>query len=237
MIRAILFDLDDTLLDRAEGFREFAERLADRYADVSPEERPQWIKRLIELDERGYKSKPQLFRELLEQLPCRSNAGWEELYAFYDQEYVSSSRLMPGARELLAALRPFYRLGIVTNGRDCIQRGKIERTGIGGWFETITISESAGCKKPHPGIFARALSQLGSSPEQTLFVGDHPVNDIQGAYFSGMKSVWLKHSQPWPNETAMLPDAVITELSQLPAAIRLVSGQTAASEYGLSSGA
>lgn len=237
MIRAILFDLDNTLLDRSSGFREFAQRFAGKYADVPQDQRLRWIERLIELDEDGYKNKPQLFRELPEQLPCRNHAGWEELYAFYEREYVQCATPMCGAKELLAALRPYYRLGIVTNGVDRIQRGKIDIAGIEKWFESIVVSESAGIKKPHPDIFSQALRELGVSPVETLYVGDHPLNDIQGAYFSGMKSIWLKRVQPWPDEAPALPDAVITELAQLPAAIRIVSGQTAASERRLSSGA
>ncbi|QJC51622.1 HAD family hydrolase [Paenibacillus albicereus] len=236
MIRAILFDLDQTLLDRTEGFREFAGRFAARYADVPEGERSAWAERLIELDEDGYKTKRELFRELPERLPCICSDP-AELMAFYEREYVGSARPMSGAPQLLTSLHPYYRLGIVTNGTDAIQRGKLERTGLARWFGSVVVSESAGYRKPQRELFALALRELGVQPEQALFVGDHPLNDIQGAYFSGMKTVWLKRSQAWPDEAAVLPDAVISEMAQLPAAIRLVSGQTAAADWRLSSGA
>ncbi|MGN7455405.1 HAD family hydrolase [Paenibacillus pasadenensis] len=236
MIRAILFDLDNTLLDRTAGFHEFACRFAERYAAVPESGRAGWTRRLIELDEDGYKPKHDLFRELPELLPCTCSDP-AELMAFYEREYVAAARAMSGAAQLLASLRPYYRLGIVSNGKDAIQRGKLERTGLARWFESILVSESAGCRKPQREIFAMGLRELGVQPEQALFVGDHPVNDIQGAYFSGMKTVWLRSSQAWPDEAAALPDAVISELAQLPAAIRLVSGQTAAADWRLSSGA
>ncbi len=234
MIRAILFDLDNTLLDRQAAFLRFASKLADDYADAVGEERQSWIDSVVEWDENGYKDKPQLFREILQRLPCRPAAGWEELYRYYREHYVASAVPMEGMRELLSALRPYYKLGIVTNGMDDIQNGKIDKLGIRGWFGSIVVSESAGMKKPSPLIFTRALADLDVSPEQALFVGDHPVNDVEGALLSGMRAVWLKRSQPWNESIAVMPDAVISSLAELPQAIRHAWGQTASSIKRLS---
>jgi putative hydrolase of the HAD superfamily len=233
MIRAILFDLDNTLLDRDASFRDFACKLADAYADAAEESREDWIGRVIEWDEDGYKDKRQLFRDVLERLPCRPAAGWEELYAYYRVHYVESAVPMAGMKELLSALRPYYRLGIVTNGSDSIQNGKIDKLGIRSWFGSVVVSETAGINKPSPLIFARALAELDIKPEQALFVGDHPVNDVEGALLSGMRAVWLKRNQPWRESIAVMPDAVISSLAELPEAIRLAWGQTASSKKRL----
>ena len=55
-------------------------------------------------------------------------------------------------------------------------------------------------KKPDPRIFQLALDHFGLEPEQCLYIGDHPLNDIQGAAKAGMNTIWMKVNQPWPEK-------------------------------------
>lgn len=73
-----------------------------------------------------------------------------------------------------------YIMGLVTNGKKDLQDGKIDLLRLRGYFKEIVISGEAGISKPDPAIYRLALDRLGTSAEQTLFIGDHPVNDIWG---------------------------------------------------------
>jgi putative hydrolase of the HAD superfamily len=79
------------------------------------------------------------------------------------------------------------------------------------YVKTILVSEEVGYKKPEPQIFTMALKQLGTSSSETIFVGDHPEKDIQGARQAGMTTVWKKDNQ-WQNVKA---DYIIDDLLQL----------------------
>jgi putative hydrolase of the HAD superfamily len=62
--------------------------------------------------------------------------------------------------------------------------------GIAPLFDTILISETEGIHKPDPRIFFRALERCGTAARETMFVGDHPENDIEGAKGAGLVPVW-----------------------------------------------
>ena len=110
----------------------------------------------------------------------------------YARAQQSNARLVPGVRDLLEALRGRVKIGVVTNGPSARQRGKLERFGIRpGDLDALAISEEVGATKPAPAIFALALRQLGVAPARATMIGDSWENDVLGALDSGMAAVWL----------------------------------------------
>ncbi|WP_091014975.1 HAD family hydrolase [Paenibacillus amylolyticus] len=213
-IKAVIFDLDNTILNRTMTFGGFTQRLIKTYfghlestEDIS--------KRIIELDQDGYKDKPLLFNELLHELPWAEHPPHAELMEFYGREYVRSSVLMEQAREVVQHLRGKYQTGLITNGQTDIQYGKIDQLGIREDYDHIIVSEEAGVKKPDPRIFQLALDHFGLSPEQCIYIGDHPVNDIEGAASVGMSTIWMKVNQPWQDSITSGPLHTIEHLSEL----------------------
>jgi putative hydrolase of the HAD superfamily len=93
--------------------------------------------------------------------------------------------------EMLDALKgKKMKLGMITNGFERFQDNNIKALHISEYFDEILISESEGIKKPDPAIFIRATSRLGVKPEEAVFVGDHPTNDIEASLKVGMKAIW-----------------------------------------------
>jgi haloacid dehalogenase superfamily, subfamily IA, variant 3 with third motif having DD or ED/haloacid dehalogenase superfamily, subfamily IA, variant 1 with third motif having Dx(3-4)D or Dx(3-4)E len=215
-IQAILFDLDNTLLDRTRTFEQFTNGFIATYFSHLDETR-EIFDRIIELDQDGYKDKEELFAELLDELPWRIPPEHSELLAFYKREYVNHALLMEQAREVVLGLREKYRLGLITNGKTAIQHGKIDRLGIRDMFDVILVSEEAGVKKPDRAIYEMATAKLELQPEQCLYIGDHPVNDIEGATNAGMRTIWFKVNQPWRDHITAAPLHTIKHLSELPA--------------------
>ena len=103
--------------------------------------------------------------------------------------------LLEDTEEILEYLKPKYQLHIITNGFQEVQRVKMENTNILSYFSTITTSEEAGCKKPHPFIFQKALRKSKALPEKSLMIGDSYEADIVGANNAGMKSVYFNYYQ------------------------------------------
>ncbi|BBI34303.1 HAD family hydrolase [Cohnella abietis] len=213
-IKAIIFDLDNTILDRTSTFIRFTNAFLSYFFDHL--EKPDDIfNRIIHLDQDGYKDKQELFSELLEELPWKTKPSLTELMEFYSTEYVSSAVLMEQAREIVQHARKKYKTGLITNGKTLIQYGKIDQLGIRDDFDLIIVSEEAGVKKPDPRIFEMALQQLELSPEECVYIGDHPVNDIEGAAKIGMKTIWMKVNQPWKDGIATKPLHQIDKLGAL----------------------
>ncbi|GGD55802.1 HAD family hydrolase [Paenibacillus nasutitermitis] len=217
-LKAVIFDLDNTLLNRTATFRRFSEKLMDHYfPDLSPADREIRIEFIRTADQDGYKNKPVLFAELAahELFPWNPAPQSQELLAFYEREYVNSSVLMESAVELLTHCRRNYKLGLITNGQTRIQYGKMDLLAIRDHFDHISVSEEAGVKKPDRRIYELSLSKLGVRPEEAVYIGDHPVNDIEGAAAAGMHTLWMRQNQPWAEHITAKPLASVGTLREL----------------------
>jgi putative hydrolase of the HAD superfamily len=215
-IKALIFDLDNTILDRSKTFLNFSNKLINEYfTEVTDIEQQKIIEQIVVTDQDGYKEKKQMFIELLEILPWNNKPSVEELLEFYTSEYVSSALLMEDALEILQYIKTKYKIGLITNGKIIIQYGKIDKLNLREYFDTIVVSEEAGIKKPNKGIFEIALKSLNLRSEDCIYIGDHPVNDIDGADKAGMKTIWIKVNQPWKDELTVKPLKTITKLNEL----------------------
>ncbi len=111
-----------------------------------------------------------------------------EDYVYWSPRIV---RLVPGTMELLEYLKPKYHLHLITNGFQEIQHIKLEGSGMEPFFETLTVSEEVGVKKPNPEIFQYALRKAGATPEESLMIGDEMAVDIDGARAAGIDQIFF----------------------------------------------
>lgn len=145
--------------------------------------------------------------------------------AYFDR-FVQEMTTFPGVRELLARLHGRYRLGVLSNFTDPRPvRRVLERDGLAEYFDAVVISAEIGQRKPVPAIFEHALRALDARAEHTLFVGDDPNDDIEGAKAVGMRTAWVQpgveapllrwmsEDEPAAAEGADLTVARVTELA------------------------
>jgi putative hydrolase of the HAD superfamily len=115
----------------------------------------------------------------------------------------------------LTALRPCYRLGLLSNGSRLP-----ETVGLGGYFETVVFAQDHRVAKPEKGIFEIVERELALAPIGCVLVGDHPDNDVVGAKRAGWHAVWIDRDGDGDYVTPLgseeRPDAVINSLTQLP---------------------
>lgn len=111
--------------------------------------------------------------------------------AFFE-DYLNALRLRPFARSTLERLRKKYKLGIITNYTyaPLIHAG-LSKLEIDDFFDLVLVSEAVGWRKPSPQIFREAMERLRVKAEEVIFVGDTPLEDIQGAQGVGMKTVFI----------------------------------------------
>lgn len=199
----ILFDLDNTLTDRKLSLTHFAHRFYTQFeSDLHPISIEQVEAAIQHGDQLGYKPKPQMFEELVRDLPWTSRPALETIRDFWYSESPGSMQLRAGALELLKTLKQMdIRLGLITNGSTQVQNATIDAIGIRDYFEVIIISEEADLRKPDPAIFEKALEILGVPPDQAWYIGDHPKSDIFGASQARLTGVWVRSGgHEWPPE-------------------------------------
>lgn len=107
-----------------------------------------------------------------------------------------------------------YQLGIITNGQGEFQAKAISGLEIQAYFDVILISEIEQVRKPEAEIFNRAITRLGGSAQNSVFVGDNPEADILGAKNANLRTIW-KRSPLW--QEAVEADATIDELMEITA--------------------
>ncbi|MDR6224970.1 HAD family hydrolase [Desmospora profundinema] len=199
MIRAIGFDLDETLLYRSASLLRFIRHQhAEHHLAQKGVSLQEWCDRFIEWDRSGYVGKDVVYSRLIDHFHLNEytvDVLWNE----YRNHFHRFCIAMPHARHILHRLKTNeMRLALVTNGETVFQKKNAEALGILPLFDAVFVSEEEGRKKPDPELFIQAARRMGVPPEFCLFVGDHPVNDIQGAAAAGMQTAWLKGLSLWP---------------------------------------
>ena len=121
------------------------------------------------------------------------------------------NNLLADTLETLQYLHAKYKLHIITNGFEEVQHNKLENSKILTFFRTVTTSEEAGVKKPHPGIFNLALEKSGALPSHSIMIGDSYEADIMGAKKIGMHAVFFDYYQ---RET-IVPGLKVKKLNEL----------------------
>ncbi len=108
---------------------------------------------------------------------------------------------MPQAEHVLKQLKAQgYQLAVVSNGGHDTRLNTIRGLGIEAYFDEIISSGLVGFSKPQPEIFQITAERLGVQPDCCLYIGDHPVNDVQGAKNAGMHALWMQGFHPDADE-------------------------------------
>lgn len=142
--------------------------------------------------------------------------------ADYCNAYVERNLVV--TRRVLAELQPRFRFVLVSNFYGNIE-AVLRGFHLDAFFPTIIESAVVGVRKPDPAIYRLGVEAAGCPAEETLVVGDSFGKDMVPAKAVGCRAVWLR-GEGWSKETVdeALPDAIITTLADLPAAIAALKG-------------
>lgn len=232
VLEAVIFDLGGTLVYRrkdsneliraghqamanylvGEGFdveRDDIERVSngiyDAYASFAE-------KSFIELDSHL------LYSAILDQLGIIDHN--EDLIkgtinSFYSP-FVDDFHIFPDVKRVLSNLREKgLKIGLVTNNHSRVFHLRLlEKFDLRKFFDAIAVSSSVGIRKPNKRIFLHCLKMLGVNNKNTIFVGDSPLHDIQGAKNAGIRSIWVKRKEYEDFPTK--PDWIVESIKQVP---------------------
>lgn len=198
-VQAVLFDFDDTLQDRARAFSRYAQDFFAKYfPDLPPDRRDERLREMIDRQNGGYVDYVAYFHELQERWHWQNAPSPEQLTAECRYGFSLHTALFPQSADVLRECRRRgYKVGIVTNGPSLLQNRKLDVSGLRPLLDVAVVSGDEGVHKPDPEIFRRAAARLGVPPEECVYVGDHPVNDVQGALAAGMRPVYIHTTDRW----------------------------------------
>lgn len=197
MKTTVLFDLDNTLIDRDKGvcdaYRAFA------YETVPTDMVERVVQELMKRDDNGDAIKAKVFQEVKDLIGLPQEWVEQGLHFFY-YEYPKYASVFPRSRETLLKLREKYRIGLLSNGRADMQYVKLRTAGLEDCFDMILISGDTNYSKPDKEIFLEACRRIGCKPEEAYYVGDIPWRDIVGAENAGLTPIhiWRNDNNPCP---------------------------------------
>lgn len=219
---AVLFDLDDTLLDGEAAGDAGVARLLRRcpgidpatarkaWAVVTEEHFPRYLSGELSYDEH----RAARIRSWATACGADVAAGDElEWFALYRAGYEAGWSAFADVGSCLATLTASAKLGVITNGDSVQQREKLTVLGLADRFTVVVASADIGIAKPDPRIFRHAADRLGITPERCAYIGDKRDTDAQAATAAGMTGIWINRGgRPAPDRDVV----EISSLAELP---------------------
>ncbi len=189
----LLFDLDDTLIDRSAAFRHWADGWALHHS-LGPDAAA-W---LVEADDDSDRPRAELFAAAAGRfsLPMPVGALVDEFRREISGHFEPDPVVLAGLAELR---RVGWRIGVVTNGSTA-QRPKRVAKQLIDCVHAVCGAEEIGVGKPEPGIFHAAAKAAGAMLANGWMVGDSPSSDIAGGTGVGLRTIWISRGRDWPLE-------------------------------------
>ena len=191
-IKAIVFDLEGTLLDRVKSREKFIEEQFERFHDYFVHvQLADFKNKFIELDDDEDNDKPELYKQIIKQFHI-DRLTWKDLFHDFEMHFTVMSflimiRYIPWKSYRAMIIRLALSLTEIK-----IKQFRLHSLGIMHVINYLTTSETVGYRKPHPKIFEDMIEQLDVEPSEIMYVGDDALNDVAPARAMGMVSVWYK---------------------------------------------
>jgi putative hydrolase of the HAD superfamily len=236
--RAILFDLDDTILPGFQrpdlAWREVVEQVLgeEDSAEIAqairatsrdfwsdPARHKTWRMRMRDARRKIVADACATLAQAGRPSPTPENAQRiADRFTAYLDEQIS---ILPDAHHVLETLRAKgLKLALITNGATAPQREKIERFDLAHRFHHVQIEQEAGIGKPEDGAYFRAMDELGVTAPETWMVGDNLEWEVATPQRLGIFAVWADlQGKGLPDDSDVRPDLVIRTLSDLLAAL------------------
>ncbi len=218
MIRAVLFDLDDTLCDAAPAFATgrataFAQALVSLPGVTQANLSAAWDAANGELfsalnagEMTMARVREERFRRTLALLGRPDDGLADHLNGILGQTQLDALHLFDDVATLAELRSKGLFLGVITNGagdeHTDSQRTKAARLNLLGKVDGFWVSDEMGYRKPDPRAFLPALQATGAAATECLYIGDSPETDIAGANAAGMRSALIQRQERAPSRTA-----------------------------------
>lgn len=246
MLKALFFDMDETLCDTTYANRMATQLWADEltvvltpdvdavgmagayvrgiYREWEGEQEQRYMPIIASEGERAFRI--QLIKDLALQF---ADTALSEVVACHLLEKFDSDRLAhfdfyPGIQEFLIDARRNFTLVVITNGPEHSQLPKLAAVKMEEFVDHIIVGGLEPAQKPAKSIFEKALALAGCEAHEVIHVGDSLAADIQGAHNTQITSVWIQHQQPLDAELGINPHHTLMHPGEIPALVSVLQG-------------
>lgn len=210
-LQGILFDLDETLLDRTQSLIQFCQWQATNVFHFNQDITQHFIQRFIELDCNGSVWKDLVYTQLKQEFKLQQSV--EELLATYIKQFQNFCIANHQVNETILYLyENGYKLGLISNGKSPFQEHNFQSLKLEKYFSTVIVSEAVNLRKPDLQIFHLACQKLKLHPEQCIYIGDNEIADVRGAKNAGLTSIFYTKND---DQTSRYADKTIHQFSEL----------------------
>lgn len=235
MIKSVVFDVDDTMYDQQQPFRNAVKKVVPlvsdedmgslylRFRHHSDENFPKVMAGDWSLEYMRAHRISQSLKDL--DYPYITEADGLYFQQVYEEELnnICLHEEVEKTLDFLAELK--IPLGIITNGPTDHQTKKLKQLQLAKWIPTqhMIVSQATGYQKPEKEIFQLAEERFHLCPQETLYVGDNYDNDVLGAQGAGWKTLWFNHRERKISGTSTC-DIEITSFDQLLETMKVIFG-------------
>ena len=230
MIKGVVFDLDHTLFDRYGTLRAVLPEMYSRMRDSIPENLSQedFIEGLIAGEKQHiYHGWDYTADRLVEMgIFNEGTKGADVWRCLFTYCWPLAAVKYPFTEPTLIRLKEMgLKLGIITNGEHDLQWNKLRLLNFDYLFDEIVISGDVGVQKPETKPFEVMSKKLGIEPQNLLYVGDNPLNDVEGSRKAGYIPVWVKTIGNWCFDNIERSEYEVDTVAEIPDLVLKINGE------------
>lgn len=215
MIKAVIFDIDNTMYDFSKAHETAMAALGVYMKEsfgLEPEETAALVKKCMDViaertgDTAAQHNRLLRFQCMLEQLGSTDYQKAMEMYHVYWDTLIEVMEPEPGLMPLFSRLKERgVKLGVGSDMTAYVQYRKLEKIGVLQYLDFIVVSEEAGAEKPAPRFFELCVKKAGCAPEECVFIGDSLKKDAIGASTCGLTGIWYNPRNKESGDDAVYP--------------------------------
>lgn len=225
MIKAAIFDLDHTLFDRYATIRVLVPQLRKHF-DLNDGVTDEYF-----IDELSYGDKhfvhkgwQGIYNHLVSRGIFKTVPSFEEYTEIVLRHFKHIAVKYDFSIGVLKELRERgYKVGLITNGTAQLQYKKLEMLELTDLFDEIIVSGETPYEKPDKRIFLMMADKMGLNPDEMMYIGDHPMNDVEGSRRAGFVPVWVKTTGTWIFPEIEKPELQVETVEEIPNLINKIN--------------
>ena len=226
MIKAVVFDLDHTLFDRYATIKKLVPQLRKHF-DLNDGISDEFFIQELSYGDKHFVHKgwEGIYNHLVSKGVFRTLPGFSEYTEIVLRHFKHLAEKYDFAEPTLEKIRSMgYKVGLITNGNSPLQYKKLQMLELTDKFDEIIVSGDTPYEKPDKRIFLMMAEKMGVEPSEMMYVGDHPLNDVEGSRKAGCVSVWVKTTGTWIFPEIEKPTLQIETVEELPALLEEING-------------
>jgi len=221
MIKAIIFDVDDTLYDQETPFKAALAQMTqlhftatelaagfNRFRDFTDQTFHQVTAKGLSLE---IWQTARLRHALAPLFTDPVTTDWAIQFELAYHQALAKIELFPELAPVLEKLSHWFQIGIITNGPASLQRQKLHQLQIERYVhpDNIFIADELAIAKPDPSIFTTWAHQAGIKANQAAYVGDNAALDMTSAKHAGWQTFWFNHRHAQNDQATVIPDQIV----------------------------